>query len=95
MEEPLLRVLSKMELQGVKLDLAQLRKYASALAMEMNEIQERVREMAGEPDLNIMSPKQIGILLFEKLKLDPKIKPKSGVRYSYPTDEDTLSALSD
>ena len=95
MEEPLLRVLAKMELQGVKLDLAQLRKYASALAMEMNEIQERVREMAGEPDLNIMSPKQIGILLFEKLKLDPKIKPKSGVRYSYPTDEDTLSALSD
>ena len=95
MEEPLLKVLSKMELQGVKLDLAQLRKYASSLAVEMNEIQEKVREMAGEPDLNIMSPKQIGVLLFEKLNLDPKVKPKSGVRYSYPTDEDTLSTLSD
>ena len=95
MEEPLLKVLSRMELQGVKLDLAQLRRYASALAVEMDEIQNRVREMAGEPDLNIMSPKQIGVVLFEKLKLDPKIKPKSGVRYSYPTDEDTLSALAD
>ena len=95
MEEPLLKVLSRMELQGVKLDLAQLRKYASSLAVEMNEIQERIREMAGEPDLNILSPKQIGVLLFEKLNLDPKIKPKTGVRYSYPTDEDTLSGLAD
>ena len=95
MEEPLVPVLSRMEMEGVKIDLAQLRKYSSALASEMNEIQEKVREMAEEPDLNIMSPKQIGILLFEKMKLDSKIKPKAGVRYSYPTDEETLSSLSD
>ncbi len=95
MEEPLLKVLSKMELEGVKIDLAQLRKYASGLAVEMNDIQNRVREMADEPNLNILSPKQIGVLLFEKLKLDPRIKPKSGVRYSYPTDEDTLNTLAD
>ena len=95
MEEPLLKVLSGMEIEGVKIDLVQLRRYASDLASEMNEIQESVREMAGEPDLNILSPKQIGVLLFEKLRLDPNIKPKSGVRYSYPTDEDTLSTLAD
>jgi DNA polymerase-1 len=95
MEEPLLKVLSGMEMEGVKIDLPQLRRYASSLAAEMNEIQERVREMAEEPALNIMSPKQIGVLLFEKMKLDPKIKPKSGVRYSYPTDEDTLNTLAD
>ncbi len=95
MEEPLLKVLSDMEMEGVKIDLAQLRKYASALAVEMNDIQNKVREMADEPNLNILSPKQIGVLLFEKLNLDPKIKPKSGVRYSYPTDEDTLSGLAD
>ena len=95
MEEPLLKVLSDMEMEGVRIDLPQLRRYASSLAVQMNEIQERVREMAGEPDLNIMSPKQIGNLLFEKLKLDPKIKPKNGVRYSYPTDEDTLNTLAD
>ncbi len=95
MEEPLLKVLSDMEQEGVKIDLAQLRKYASSLAVEMNDIQDRVREMAGEPNLNILSPKQIGVLLFEKLNLDPKVKPKSGVRYSYPTDEDTLNGLAD
>ena len=94
-EEPLLKVLSDMEMEGVKIDLAQLRKYSSALAVEMNDIQERVREMAEDPALNILSPIQIGNLIFEKLKLDPKIKPKTGVRYSYPTDEDTLSALAD
>ncbi len=95
MEEPLLKVLSGMELEGVRIDLAQLRKYASSLAVEMNEIQDRVREMADEPTLNILSPKQIGTLLFEKMNLDPKIKPKAGVRYSYPTDEDTLNTLAD
>ena len=95
MEEPLLKVLSKMELEGVKLDLVQLKKYATALATELNEIQEKVREMAQEPNLNIMSPKQVGVLLYEKLNLDPKAKPKNGVRYSYPTDEDTLSSLAD
>ena len=94
MEEPLLKVLSDMEMEGVKIDLVQLRRYSAGLSSQMNEIQERIREMAGEPDLNILSPKQIGTLLFEKLNLDPKLKPKSGVRYVYPTDEETLSALS-
>ena len=94
MEEPLLSVLSDMEMEGVKIDLPQLRKYASALAAEMNEIQERVREMAEEPALNIMSPKQVGILLYEKMNLDPKVKMKGAMR-NYPTDEDTLNALAD
>ena len=95
MEEPLLKVLSDMEMEGVKIDQTQLRRYAAGLSAQMNEIQDRIREMAGEPDLNIMSPKQIGTLLFEKLNLDPKIKPKKDVRYTYPTDEETLSALAD
>ena len=94
MEEPLLKVLSDMEIEGVKIDLAQLRKYSSALNAEMEQIQQRIREMAEEPTLNIMSPKQIGTLLFEKLKLDPKMKPKAG-KYTYPTDEETLSSLAD
>ena len=94
MQEPLLAVLSDMEMEGVKIDLPQLRKYASALAAEMNEIQERVREMAQEPALNIMSPKQVGILLYEKMNLDPKVKMKGAMR-NYPTDEDTLNALAD
>ena len=95
MEEPLLKVLSDMEMEGVKIDLTQLRRYAAGLTAQMNEIQDRIREMAGDPELNILSPKQIGVLLFEKLNLDPKIKPKKGVRITYPTDEETLSALAD
>ena len=95
MEEPLLKVLSDMELEGVRIDLAQLRKFSSSLSAEINAIQERIKAMADEPDLNIMSPKQIGILLFEKLAIDPKVKPKNGTRYSYPTDEETLSGLAD
>ena len=93
MEEPLLKVLSDMEMEGVKVDLAQLRKYASSLSAELEKIQKTIREMADEPGLNIMSPKQIGTILFEKLNIDPKMKPKNGVRYNYPTDEETLSAL--
>ena len=95
MEEPLMKVLSEMEMEGVKIDLVQLRRYAAGLTAQMNEVQDRIREMAGEPDLNILSPKQIGTLLFEKLNIDPKVKPKKGVRYTYPTDEETLSGLAD
>ena len=94
-EEPLIRVLSKMERTGVKVDLNQLRQYAAQLNKELEERQQTIREMAGEPELNILSPKQIGHVLFEKLVLDPKVKAKSGVRYSYSTDEETLTALSD
>lgn len=94
-EEPLINVLSRMELTGVKVDLNQLRTYAAQLSKELEAIQERIREMAGEPDLNILSPKQIGRVLFEKLALDPKVKAKTGVRYSYSTDEETLLAIAD
>ena len=95
MEEPLMKVLSDMEMEGVKIDLLQLRTFAAGLETMMQSIQERIREMADEPTLNIMSPKQIGTVLFEKLNIDPKMKPKSGARNSYPTDEDTLNTLID
>ena len=93
-EEPLIRVLAAMEKTGVKVDLQQLHEYAAGLRKELDERQERIREMAGEPELNISSPMQVGIVLFEKLALDPKAK-KSSHRHFYPTDEETLSALRD
>ena len=92
-EEPLMRVLEKMELTGVKVDLAQLGEFAEELRKEMNEREARIREMAEMPELNISSPRQIGELLFDKLKLDPKAKKTA--RGSYTTDEATLTALSD
>ena len=93
MEEPLMRVLGKMERVGVKVDLEQLREFAEALRTEMNEREARIRETAEEPELNISSPKQVGDLLFGKLQLDPKAKKTA--RGSYPTDEATLTALAD
>ena len=92
-EEPLMHVLEKMELAGVKVDLAQLGAFAEELRKEMNEREARIREMAEMPELNISSPRQIGELLFDKLKLDPKAKKTA--RGSYTTDEATLTALSD
>ena len=94
-EEPLVRVLAKMEIEGVKVDLNQLRRYSDSLSAELSQIQDRIRTDVGEPNLNILSPKQIGALLFEKLKLNPKVKAKKDVRYEYPTDEDTLVGLLD
>ena len=92
-EEPLLSVLSRMERTGVKIDLASLRDFADGLRKEMLEKEAAVRELAGDPELNVASPKQIGVLIYEKMKLDPRAKkPKSG---NWPTDERTLQELAD
>ncbi|MBP5337166.1 MAG: DNA polymerase I [Bacteroidales bacterium] len=92
-EEPLIGVLARMERIGVKVDLSSLRDFADGLRRKMTEREAEVRRLADDPALNILSPKQIGVVLFEKLKLDPKArKPKSG---NWPTDEQTLSHLAD
>ena len=90
-EEPLIHVLARMELAGVKVDLDSLREYADTLRTKMLAREAEVRNLAGEPTLNVLSPKQIGEVLFEKLRLDPKArKPRSG---NWPTDEQTLVRL--
>ena len=90
-EEPLVHVLARMEQAGVKVDLESLREYAAGLRRKMAEREEEVRKLADEPALNILSPKQIGQVIYEKMKLDPQAKkPKSG---NWPTDEQTLSRL--
>ncbi len=93
MEEPLSKVLAAMERDGVKVDLAQLRAFAEGLRKEMGEREARIRDLAGEPLLNISSPKQVGDVLFDKLKLDPKAKKSA--RGQYSTDEATLLAIAD
>ena len=94
MEEPLSKVLAQMELDGVKVDMAQLKVFADGLRKELAEREARIRELADEPSLNISSPKQVGDLLFEKLQLDPKAK-KTGSKTQYATDEATLLAIAD
>ena len=93
MEAPLAAVLARMERAGVKIDLGQLRTFADELKVEMDALEAQVRKLADEPGLNVSSPKQIGIVLFEKLKLDPKMKKSASGSYS--TDETTLTAIAD
>ncbi len=93
MEEPLLKVLSRMERNGVKVDLASLKDYTEHLRSEMVLREAKVRELAGEPSLNVSSPKQIGEILFEKLKLASK--PKKNSNGTYSTDETTLLDIAD
>ena len=92
-EEPLIRVLSRMECTGVKVDVPTLLEYADSLRAEIAENESVVRQIAGDPTLNLSSPKQLGELLYEKLKLDPKAKKSA--KGSWSTDEDTLIELAD
>ena len=94
MEEPLAKVLAQMERDGVKVDMAQLKVFADGLRKELVLREAHIRELADEPELNISSPKQVGDVLFDKLKLDPKAK-KSGSKTQYSTDEATLVAIAD
>ncbi|MCQ2167587.1 MAG: DNA polymerase I [Bacteroidales bacterium] len=92
-EEPLIPVLARMESSGVRVDVSSLRDFADSLRRQAVEKEAFVRELAGEPSLNVSSPKQVGEVLFEKLRLDPKAKKsKTG---SWPTDETTLQELAD
>lgn len=92
-EEPLIRVLAGMERTGVKVDLNSLAEFAQSLRRSALEKEAEVRRLADEPSLNVSSPKQIGEVLFEKMKLDPKAKKSS--RGSWSTDEETLLSLVD
>lgn len=92
-EEPLIHVLARMEQTGVKVDLESLREFADGLRRKLLEREAEVRRLADEPELNVLSPKQIGVVLYEKLKLDPRArKPRSG---NWPTDEQTLQRLAE
>ena len=93
MEEPLLKVLSKMERNGVKVDLNSLKDFTEHLREDVRDRESRIREMAGDPELNVSSPKQIGELLFEKLRLSDK--PKKNNNGTYSTDESTLLDIAD
>ncbi|MCQ2174136.1 MAG: DNA polymerase I [Bacteroidales bacterium] len=92
-EAPLSAVLAGMEQTGVRIDLGPLSEFTGELRAKMLSKEAEVRRLAGVPDLNVSSPKQVGEVIFEKLRLSPGArKPKNG---NWPTDEQTLSDLSD
>ena len=89
-EMPLVPVLAKMELAGVRLDTASLQETSEILTQRLGEIEARIYELAGDR-FNISSPKQVGDILFGKLKILEKAKKtKSG---QYVTNEEVLQTL--
>ncbi|HXB06462.1 MAG TPA: DNA polymerase I [Puia sp.] len=89
-ENPLVKVLADMEFEGVKVDTAFLVEYSKELEKDARQAEERVYLQAGER-FNLASPKQLGEVLFERMKLDPKAKKtKTG---QYATGEDVLLKL--
>jgi len=90
LEMPLLPVLTRMEEEGIRLDTDALAVISEELGTRLVELQKRVLELAGE-DFNLNSPKQLGVILFEKLKLSEK--PKKTKTGQYSTSEQTLQAL--
>tara|TARA_A100001011_G_scaffold152606_1_gene161066 strand:- start:2477 stop:5281 length:2805 start_codon:yes stop_codon:yes gene_type:complete len=89
-ELPLVRVLAAMELAGISLDVPYLNNMATQLEHEAQQLAQRIFDQAGET-FNLASPKQLGPILFDKLKLVDK--PKKTKTGQYSTAEEVLSTL--
>ena len=89
-EMPLVPVLATMEANGVKIDSDNLKQISEQQALEIKEIENKIYEAAGT-EFNIASPKQLGEVLFDKMKIKaPAKKTKTG---QYPTGEEVLQKI--
>ena len=89
-EMPLMKVLAKMELAGISLDKECLKKESLELENDLKNLEKKIFEFS-EEEFNLNSPKQLGEILFEKLKLDAKAKKTKTGQYS--TSEEVLQKL--
>lgn len=89
-EMPLMPVLAAMETAGVRIDTTALREISATLTNRINAIEKEIEEMAGEP-FKVSSPRQVGNILFEKLRITEK--PKKTKTGQYVTSEEVLQAL--
>lgn len=89
-EMPLMPVLAEMEIGGVRIDTESLKETSKVLTNRMIEIEKRIYELAGE-EFNIASPKQVGDILFSKLKITDK--PKKTKTGQFVTSEEVLQQL--
>ena len=87
-ELPLSLVLFEMEKTGILVDRAGLKKYEEDLSVSIDELEKKIYEEAGE-EFNILSPKQLGVILFEKMNMPSSKKTKTG----YSTSADVLEKL--
>ena len=90
-EEPMIEVLAAMELAGVKVDTQQLADYAVELNAELAKLEAEIRELADEPMLNINSARQLGEVLFAKLRITDK--PKMTKTRQFSTEEEYLQGF--
>ncbi|MBQ7076310.1 MAG: DNA polymerase I [Clostridia bacterium] len=90
MELPLVTVLASMEREGVKINIPELEIFREKLAQTLNTLEQEIYSISGQ-QFNINSPKQLGVVLFETLKLPAGKKTKSG----YSTSADILERLKD
>ncbi|MBK7853217.1 MAG: DNA polymerase I [Bacteroidetes bacterium] len=89
-EMPLVPVLADMEAEGINIDIKALRDFSAVLETDISKIEKEIQDMAGKK-FNVSSPKQVGEVLFEDLKIVEKpTKTKTG---QYSTAEDVLSKL--
>jgi DNA polymerase-1 len=91
-EMPLVRVLAEMELTGVRIDTDALKEISEQLSAQLLEIEKQIFAEAGT-EFNVNSPKAVGEVLFDHLKLDPKAKKTKTGQYS--TSEEVLEKLTD
>lgn len=91
LESPLVQVLADMEAEGIRLDLDYLKQLSGELAADAQKLEQQIYEKAGET-FNLASPKQLGDILFEKLKIGGP-KPKKTKTGQYATGEEVLSYL--
>ena len=91
-ELPLVQVLASMELAGARIDVKALNDYSVTLTEQMNRLEAECHQLAGIP-FNTASPAQVGEVLFDHLKIDPKAKKTKTGQYS--TTEDILLKLRD
>lgn len=89
-EMPLIRVLTDIELTGFNLDTDNLHEYEKKLENEINKVEQEIYKYAGE-EFNIASPKQLGVILFEKLKISSNTRMTKTKQYS--TSEDVLQRI--
>jgi DNA polymerase-1 len=90
-EAPMIDVLADIELEGVTIDSEALGRYATELRALLETLESEVREMAGEPDLNINSSRQLGEVLFAKLRITEK--PKMTKTKQFSTEEEYLQGF--
>ena len=90
-EEPMIGVLADIEMAGVRIDTAALADYAVELNRKLAALEEEIRRLADEPTLNINSARQLGEVLFAKMRITDK--PKMTRTKQYSTDEEYLQSF--